>query len=575
MKRSIFACVWVLFALTQLPTLVLAQASELIPYRTTSGKWGYCDKEKHIIIQPRYDEAEFFRSSGCAWIKKDKKWGMIDSTGKEINAPKYDWIENRYYGTKVNIGGKKSLQLIIGGDFIEGGMWGFVDNSGRQKLPMRFAHIELEQFPLNGKKPCIVVNKGGKAESKAFVRGGKYGIYTFEGKEIVPPRYDGIEHFFQGTALVNIGGEKDEVRSIIDNHSVGGRWGVIDSSGKEVVPAKYEEISNPFSDNVFVKLHGKWGMFQKKSGKIRIAPRYDKKDPDLWDAGMAIQMNGKWGFIDSVGKERIPCRYDSVKSIDADNYIATRVGNLWGIMDKNGVEIVPPRFAKINGDDDGNDDDWFRSSNSNPRGYISVEIHGKKGFIDSLGREISPFRYDGIKSFAFGCAPVKVGDKWGFIDSLGKEIVTPRYNNVEQFEGGFAAVKIDSVWGFIDRSGKEIAPPRYKSVEAFEDGFAVVNLADRWGMIDSTGKEIVPTRYDRIIRYEGYSHVTSGEMEGVIDRTGKEIIPPRYHSLGGFYSKGYAEAESKKTTGERYKLGYVGKDGTEYWEGGFTAPKNK
>ena len=367
MQRSIFACVWVLFALTQFPALVLAQASELIPYRTTSGKWGYCDKEKHIIIQPRYDEGEFFRSAGCAWVKKGKKWGMIDSTGKEIIAPKYDWIENRYYGTKVNIGGKKSFQKLFGGDFIEGGVWGFVDNSGRQKLPLQFAHFELEQFPLKMNKPCFVVNKGGKVELKGYVMGGKYsinmggkyGIYTFDGKEIVPPRYDGIEHFFQGTALVNRGGEK-EGTSMMDIHSVGGRWGVIDSSGKEVVPAKFEEISDPFSDNVFVKLHGKWGMFQKKSGEILVAPRYDKIDPYyLWGAGTAIQMNGKWGFLDSVGKERIPCRYDSVMSINADDYIAIRVGNLWGIMDKNGFEIVPPRFAKINGDDDG--DEWFRS----------------------------------------------------------------------------------------------------------------------------------------------------------------------------------------------------------------------
>ncbi|MFY7999436.1 MAG: WG repeat-containing protein [Candidatus Kapaibacteriota bacterium] len=566
MQRSIIACVWVLFALTQLPTLILAEASDLIPYRTTSGKWGYCDKEKRITIQPRYDEAEFFRSAGCAWVKKGKKWGMIDSTGKEIIAPKYDWIENRYYGTKVNIGGKKSLQTMIGGDFIEGGVWGFVDNSGRQRLPMRFAAIELEEFPLKAGKPCFVVNIGGKAVSKTSVSGGKYGINTFEGKEIVPPRYDGIEYFFHGTALVNIGGSKN----MTDRHTIGGRWGVVDSSGKEIVPTKYEEINGHISDNVFVKLHSKWGMFEKQSRKMLFVPRYDKVERHLWDAGMAVQMNGKWGFTDSVGRERIPCRFDSVMSIDADGYVAVQVGNMWGIIDKNGVEIVSPCYNKLNW----GDDEWSRF-NTNPPGYISVDINGKQGFIDSLGRKITPLRYDGVKSFAFGYAPVKIGDKWGFIDSLGKEITTPRYDEVKPFEGSYAAVKTDSVWGFIDRSGKEIAPPRYKEVEAFEDGFAAVNLADAWGMIDSTGKEIVPTRYDGVFRRKGYSLVKTGEMEGVIDRLGKEIIPPRYHSLGGFSSEGYAEAEAGKTFGERYKLGYVGKDGTEYWEGGFTAPKNK
>ena len=112
MQRSIFACVWVLLALTQFPALVFAEARDLIPYRTTSGKWGYCDKEKRIIIQPRYDEAEFFRSARCAWVKKGKKWGMIDSTGKEIIAISEEQMHH-FAGNMLQVQGASGQTFLV------------------------------------------------------------------------------------------------------------------------------------------------------------------------------------------------------------------------------------------------------------------------------------------------------------------------------------------------------------------------------------------------------------------------------------------------------------------------------
>ncbi|MEM3502943.1 MAG: WG repeat-containing protein [Nitrososphaeria archaeon] len=61
---------------------------ELIPYRV-GNKWGYCDRNKNIVIQPTYGEAHLF-SEGLALISLDGKFGYIDNSGKTIIEPLYD-----------------------------------------------------------------------------------------------------------------------------------------------------------------------------------------------------------------------------------------------------------------------------------------------------------------------------------------------------------------------------------------------------------------------------------------------------------------------------------------------------
>ena len=55
---------------------------DLIPYRK-GDKWGYCDKNKKIVLPCKYDDAKIF-SEGLAAVKKDKMWGYINKKGKEI-----------------------------------------------------------------------------------------------------------------------------------------------------------------------------------------------------------------------------------------------------------------------------------------------------------------------------------------------------------------------------------------------------------------------------------------------------------------------------------------------------------
>jgi hypothetical protein len=50
---------------------------------SSSGKFGYLNANGNIVVQPKYDLGMDF-NDGYALVMLNKKWGFIDSTGKEV-----------------------------------------------------------------------------------------------------------------------------------------------------------------------------------------------------------------------------------------------------------------------------------------------------------------------------------------------------------------------------------------------------------------------------------------------------------------------------------------------------------
>lgn len=57
-------------------------STQLIPYRK-GAQWGYCDKNKKIVIPLKYEGAWPFHE-GVASVEHNDKRGYVDKTGKEI-----------------------------------------------------------------------------------------------------------------------------------------------------------------------------------------------------------------------------------------------------------------------------------------------------------------------------------------------------------------------------------------------------------------------------------------------------------------------------------------------------------
>ena len=206
-----------------------------------------------------------------------------------------------------------------------------------------------------------------------------------------------------------------------------------------------------------------------KSGKV-LSRQYDRVD-DFHDGLAEVELNGKYGFINTEGDEVTPLKYDSV----------------WEFQE----------------------------------GFYPVKLNGKWGLINTQGEEVTPLKYDWIEDFRDGFAKVVLvvngKAKCGFVNTEGKEVMS-LYDGVWAFREGLAGVRLDGKWGFINTKGEAVIPPQYDDVEDFYEGFARVMLNDKCGLINSVGEEVIPPKYDdvRVFHDDGFAEVELDGKEGFV-----------------------------------------------------------
>jgi len=118
----------------------------LIPYRK-GDKWGFCDRDKKIIIPAVYDDAWDFQN-GLASVEVNNNWGYIDTKGTMVIPAVYDYTEGFSEGfAYVAVNGK----------------WGFIDTKGTMVIP---AVYDLAGSFSEGLASVEVNNKWGYIDTK-------------------------------------------------------------------------------------------------------------------------------------------------------------------------------------------------------------------------------------------------------------------------------------------------------------------------------------------------------------------------------------------------------------------------
>jgi len=192
---------------------------EFLNVRTESGgaNWGLINIKTGKEITPfKYQERIKFDEKGFAKVKQDWKFGIIDKSGKEIVACKYDLI-----------------------DFIS------ISNMAKDDLVSRLAADINAALARTGDVDFapLIFNESGIAMVKN--RFG-IGLINNKGVEIVTcGKYEQIRGFFDGLAAVK---QKN------------GLWGFINTSGREVISCKYHSVNDfvaGYADVIECYYHGK------------------------------------------------------------------------------------------------------------------------------------------------------------------------------------------------------------------------------------------------------------------------------------------------------------------------------
>lgn len=167
---------------------------------------------------------------------------------------------------------------------------------------------------------------------------------------------------------------------------------------------------------------------------------------------------------------------------------------------------------------------------------------GKFGYINSNGKLVVKYVYEGGEEFSGGFGAVKKNGLWGYIDEKGKEAIKPKYTNAGKFSEGIApASNSDGLYGYVDASGNTVIDYKYTWAGVFSEGLALAQDSGaglRFGYIDRTGAYVIKPLYDyknppRDFK-QGLAAVCVDEKWGFINTKGETIVKPKYFSVSDF-----------------------------------------
>lgn len=390
------------------------KSSGLIIIQNDKGKWGVLRENFTTLIEDIYDDL-FFETIepdfNCV-VKKNEKWGIIDSIGNQLLPIKYDQIQ------------LLTKQLA----FLE------LDN---KKYVYFFAHKSLADIG----NYCVKACNRDNTHDVCFIKNNdKIGVINSEGKIIIEPNYDDIsfKELNDGNEYNFIGMKEF-------------KKGLLDKTGQEILPAEYNSLNfwssrEPLNDDIvkmskneiyYTYYNGrissqKFKAITTKSGlKFKIFIFNSLNKQGLYDYGKDITL------IDPI--------YDKL-SFYSDSILLAQKEGKYGVLSINGEVLVDFIYDK--------NPSYLKKGNRYPQDYFIVMKNGEYGYLDKDYKIIIEPKYHELKAYSEGLARVMYNYKWGFIDEKFKEVIKLKYDYVHAFKDGEAKVVLEGKEFYINKEGE-------------------------------------------------------------------------------------------------------------------------
>ncbi|MBQ2540312.1 MAG: WG repeat-containing protein [Paludibacteraceae bacterium] len=230
-----------------------------------SNLWGFIDENGKMVISANYSETYNF-SCGWARVKEDGEKQFIDKDGKSVIPDPFPESYFNFNRIRFEEDGKVGMydenwKVVIPADYKslgvctedglisfseDGKEYGYLDKDGKVVIQEQF--YNAENFA--GGIAVVAEEKDGNF---------RYGVIDKKGNFLID---------YQKKWLSNMG--EGRVCFYNDNTS---KFGMMDKNGNELVSAKYDDIQ-PFTCGLaLVEKNGKWGYINPKGEEV-IACRY-------------------------------------------------------------------------------------------------------------------------------------------------------------------------------------------------------------------------------------------------------------------------------------------------------------
>lgn len=536
--------------------VVIAIAVTLTMYFRKRAKYVY---DIEVVTQREYNT-----------INVDNRYGVIDGNGNVVIEPTYDVIqipnpskpvficmsdyntETKQYQTKV-LNDKKE-QIITGYDNV-------------QAIPTETTAdgIPFEKTVLK------------------YLKNGKYGLISMDGKEITDPVYDDISavNYKEGMLLVeqdgkvgviNINGMqviKVEYDSItVDNYynvdtkyertgfivckrgENGYRYGYIDYQGDIILDAEYTELARVTEmeeDNAIYLIaykDGQAGLLRNK--KIILNHEYENITYNSYNDVFVIQRNGKQGIADRDGNIKIDTKYTNLTF--GGVYINVTEEETEKVLDLNGNEMTDGYISKMPTKDGehsivyGEDEIYKIIDNSGniiidknytyieelDNNYFIVANYNNNGIVDLTGKSLVDLKYSSIfklDNTGLLQANISSTNTISLINS-NMEIVATMDNASIEVKDNYVRLYSETENRYFNYSGNELT-----AQELFPDNkLYAKKINDKWGFADKDGNLVVQNEYDMVTEFNsyGFAGIKVDGKWGVINENGEIVQEPIY-----------------------------------------------
>lgn len=401
--------------------------------------------------------------------------------------------ENGKYGCKD----KLTQQIIVPPDYEEvmpyengiivkkGGKYGFYDNEGILRLPLKFDHMVY--------RSDLLICKVNKVHEIRRFDGSYFTTETFEGfntdgDKIVKVSKNGNSiyglRFADGRIELH-----EEFKSIHPVYCPGETRFRVRLPGNGVIIT--DSVFNKISDQIFedirtgscrngyitYKTQGLWGLMNDQFQEI-TPPVFTSLQPLSRTDSLLALKDGYYGVIDYSGKTVIPFEFDFLQeSRYNDEQSIFGKNGIYGVMTWTGDTILPFNFIKLQ-------EKRFL--------YFVTDRNGKMGVFDNAGFPQLPVEYDDMEDISFSGQLVilRKGGKFGLF--INEHIAVPvMYDNLQhQFldeAGSMFLVRKDGKYGWLNAQGELLNNFMYEDAQLFLNGYSRVKSNGEWLEINPYG----------------------------------------------------------------------------------------
>ncbi|MEZ4957476.1 MAG: WG repeat-containing protein [Saprospiraceae bacterium] len=365
------------FLLTMLMIAVAdLPAQSLFPIKKDK-KWGLINSDGRIVKQPVYDAIGEFKEFGFAIMQRDKRVGMLDNKGDEVVPPKYDDV--------------KVLDTALV-SVMENGEWKVMNMQGKIILQPGYERVEV-----------LKAEQGGKSYL-AFRLNEKWGIVDDQGHIISEPVYDEI------VVLQNV---PKEVCELFFQTKKENLLGLLLPTGQELLRPSVDEIWVYNTNLFFYKKDLKWGAIDRM-GSMVLEPIYSHFSR-VSSKFIKLVSNNVPSLFSLVYNKLVTNQPFEAFYPFSDEYVLCKKSRKLGLVDHCGSLVLFPNYDEIQA----YDGDIFRAN-----------VNGNWGIVTLDDLVLIPFRYDYISPMKEGLCVVIKNRKLGIANHRGEVVVHPDYDKV-------------------------------------------------------------------------------------------------------------------------------------------------